>query len=151
RGNGHYTIPPGHFDAHYYSDYKPVTEQTEAVGHSVRSTYMYSAMADVAAISGDKAYGKAADALWRSVVERKIYLTGGIGADPSTEGFGPDYKLPNDSYNETCPAIGNALWNQRMFLLHGDAKYADVLERIIYNGFLAGIAITGDKFFYPNP
>ena len=151
RGNGNYTMPSGHFGGYYYSDHKPVTEQTEAVGHSVRSTYMYSAMADVAAIMGDAAYAKAADALWQSVVGRKIYLTGGIGADAGTEGFGPDYSLPNDSYNETCAAIGNALWNQRMFLLHGDAKYVDVLERIIYNGFLAGVAMTGDKFFYPNP
>jgi DUF1680 family protein len=112
---------------------------------------MYSAMADVAAIMGDAPYEKAVDSLWSSVVGRKIYLTGGIGADASTEGFGPDYALPNDAYNETCAAIGNALWNQRMFLLHGDAKYADVLERVIYNGFLAGVAMTGDRFFYPNP
>jgi len=151
RGSGHYPLPPGHVDTRYYSDYKPVTEQTEAVGHSVRSTYMYSAMADVAAITSDSNYVRAVDALWQSVVGRKIYLTGGIGADPRTEGFGPDYALPNDSYNETCAAIGNALWNERMFLLHGDAKYMDVLERIIYNGFLSGVAMTGDKFFYPNP
>jgi DUF1680 family protein len=151
RGNGKYEIPPGHLGDRYYSDHEPVTQQTEAVGHSVRSTYMYSAMADVAAILGDTAYSRAVDALWHSVVGRKTYLTGGIGADASTEGFGPDYALPNDSYNETCAAIGNALWNQRMFLLHGQARYADVLERIIYNGFLAGVALTGDKFFYPNP
>jgi DUF1680 family protein len=151
RGSGRYTIPSGHFDARYYSDHKPLVEQTEAVGHSVRSTYMYSAMADVAALKGDAAYARAVDAIWESVVGRKLYLTGGIGADHQTEGFAPDYSLPNDSYNETCAAIGNALWNERMFLLHGDAKYADVLERIIYNGFLSGVALTGDKFFYPNP
>lgn len=151
RGNGRYTIPPGHFDAHYYSDHKPLVEQTEAVGHCVRSTYMYSAMADVAALKCDAAYARAVDAIWEGVVGRKLYLTGGIGADHTTEGFAPDYLLPNDSYNETCAAIGNALWNERMFLLHGDAKYADVLERIIYNGFLSGVALTGDKFFYPNP
>ncbi len=154
RGNGHYARPPGPLARHsdqYYSDHLPVTQQTEAGGHSVRSTYMYSAMADVAAIMGDAAYAKAVDALWQSVVGRKIYLTGGIGADAKTEGFAPDYSLPNDSYNETCAAIGNALWNQRMFLLHGNGKYLDVLERIIYNGFLSGVAMTGDKFFYQNP
>lgn len=151
RGNGRYVIPAGPLGARYYSDYRPVTQQTEAGGHSVRSTYMYSAMADVAVMTGDAAYANAADALWRSVVGHKLYLTGGIGADPSTEGFGPDYSLPNDGYNETCAAIGNALWNQRMFLLHGDARYVDVLERTIYNGFLAGVALTGDRFFYPNP
>jgi DUF1680 family protein len=112
RGNGRYKIPPGHYDARYYSDHLPVTQQTEAMGHSVRSTYMYSSMADIAAIMGDSAYAKAVDALWNSVVGRKIYLTGGIGADAKTEGFGPDYNLPNNSYNETCAAIGNALWNQ---------------------------------------
>jgi DUF1680 family protein len=151
RGNGRHAMPGGHFGPRYYSDHLPVTQQTEAVGHSVRSTYMYSGMADLAAITGDPAYAKAADALWQSVVGHKLYLTGGIGSDASTEGFGPDYALPNDGYNETCAAIGNALWNQRMFLLHGDAKYVDVLERTIYNGFLAGVALTGDKFFYPNP
>ena len=151
RGNGRHEMPGGHYGPRYYSDELPVTQQTEAVGHSVRSTYMYSAMADIAAITGDLAYSKAADAIWQSVVGHKLYLTGGIGSDASTEGFGPDYALPNDGYNETCAAIGNALWNQRMFLLHGDAKYVDVLERTIYNGFLAGVAMTGDKFFYPNP
>jgi len=151
RGSGRYTMPGGHFDGHYYSDYLPVTRQTEAVGHSVRSTYMYSAMADIAAITGDRDYERAVDALWRSVTGRKMYLTGGIGADAGTEGFGPDYSLPNDSYNETCAAIGNALWNERMFLLHGEARYLDVLERVLYNGFLAGVALSGDRFFYPNP
>jgi DUF1680 family protein len=151
RGNGRYTIPPGHFGTLYYSDHKPVTQQTEAVGHSVRSAYMYSAMADVAAIIGDDAYAKAIDSLWNSVVGHKLYLTGGIGADKGTEGFGPDYVLPNEAYNETCAAIANALWNHRMFLLHGDSKYLDVLERILYNGFLSGVGLTGNKFFYPNP
>ncbi|MBL9135735.1 MAG: glycoside hydrolase family 127 protein [Verrucomicrobiales bacterium] len=151
RGNGRYEVPAGHYGPRYYSDHLPVTQQTEAVGHSVRSTYMYSAMADIAAILADSAYAKAADALWQSVVGRKLYLTGGIGSDATTEGFGPDFALPNDGYNETCAAIGNALWNQRMFLLHGDAQYIDVLERTLYNGFLAGVAFTGDRFFYPNP
>lgn len=151
RGSGRYEIPGGHYSTRYYSDHLPVTGQTEAVGHSVRSTYMYAAMADIAAILGDPAYARAVDALWDNVVGRKTYLTGGIGSDASTEGFGPDYALPNDGYNETCAAIGFALWNQRMFLRHGDARYVDVLERILYNGFLSGVALTGDRFFYPNP
>ncbi len=151
RGSGKYETPPGHYDVFYYADHKPVVEQTEAVGHSVRATYMYAAMADIAALTGDKTYVQAIDALWENVAGRKMYLTGGIGADASTEGFGPDYALPHDSYNETCAAIGNALWNHRMFLLHGDARYMDVVERVIYNGFLAGVGMSGNVFFYPNP
>ncbi len=94
----------------------------------------------------------AIDRLWENVVSKKMHLTGGIGATASGEAFGPAYDLPNRSaYLETCAAIANALWNERMFLLHGDAKYIDVLERVIYNGFLAGVGLTGDRFFYPNP
>ncbi len=135
----------------YYSDHLPVVKQTEAVGHAVRSCYMYAAMADVAALTGDTAYLGAIDRLWDNVVGKKLYLTGGVGARPGGEAFGGDYELPNRAYNETCAAIANALWNYRMFLLHGDAKYLDVLERILYNGFLSGVALGGDRFFYPNP
>jgi len=133
-------------------DHKPILEQTEAVGHSVRAGYLYCGVADVAALTGDAAYVTAIDRLWENVVGKKMHLTGGIGAQADGEAFGPNYDLPNASaYNETCAAIANALWNERMFLLHGDAKYIDVLERVIYNGFLSGIAMTGDRFFYPNP
>ncbi len=136
----------------YAQDHIPVVRQTEAVGHAVRAAYMFSGMADVAALTGDRAYITAIDRLWDNVVGRKMYLTGGIGAAGAWEGFGPDYVLPNaDAYAETCASIANALWNQRMFLWHGDAKYVDVLERILYNGFLSGVAMTGDRFFYPNP
>ncbi len=136
----------------YYADHIPVTAQREAVGHAVRSAYMFSAMADIAALTGDEAYLKAIDALWKNVVGKKMHLTGGIGASPAGEAFGGNYELPNQSaYLETCAAIANALWNHRMFLLHGDAKYMDVLERVIYNGFLSGAGITGNRFFYPNP
>jgi DUF1680 family protein len=136
----------------YAQDHLPVVKQTEAVGHAVRAAYMFSGMADVAALTGDKAYVDAIDRLWDNVVGRKMYLTGGIGATGAWEGFGPDYELPNpDAYAETCASIAHALWNQRMFLWHGDAKYVDVLERILYNGFLSGVAMTGDRFFYPNP
>ncbi len=136
----------------YYADHIPVTEQEEAVGHAVRSAYMYSAMADIAALTGDAAYLAAIDRLWENVVGKKLHLTGGIGASPAGEAFGGNYELPNESaYLETCAAIANALWNHRMFLLHGDARYIDVLERVIYNGFLSGAGMTGNRFFYPNP
>ena len=98
------------------------------------------------------AYVQAIDRLWENVVGKKMHLTGGIGASRGGEAFGANYDLPNASaYLETCAAIANALWNHRMFLLHGDAKYIDVLERVIYNGFLSGVSMTGDRFFYPNP
>jgi DUF1680 family protein len=122
------------------------------VGHAVRAGYLYSAMADVGALTGDEAYGRALDAIWDSVVGRKLYVTGGLGARRDGEAFGDDYELPSlTAYAETCAAIANAMWNHRLFLLHGDAKYLDVLERVIYNGFLSGVSLGGDRFFYPNP
>ncbi|HRD01818.1 MAG TPA: glycoside hydrolase family 127 protein [Candidatus Saccharicenans sp.] len=136
----------------YSQDHLPVTQQTEAVGHAVRAAYMYSAMTDVAALTGDEAYVQALRKLWEDVVFRKMYLTGGIGSTGAWEGFGPAYNLPNGSaYCETCASIANAFWNYRMYLLEGDAKYLDVFERIIYNGVLSGISLSGDRFFYANP
>ena len=136
----------------YNQDHQPVVEQDEAVGHAVRAGYLYSGVADVAALTGDEKLIAAIDRLWENVAAQKLYLTGGIGARHGGEAFGANFELPNDSaYNETCAAVANALWNQRMFLLHGAAPYADVLERILYNGFLSGVALTGDRFFYPNP
>lgn len=131
---------------------KKVVDQKEAVGHAVRATYMYTGMADIAALTGNEPYLRAIDAIWHDVVERKLYITGGIGATGAGEAFGAPYQLPNMSaYAETCAAIANVYWNNRMFLLHGDAKYIDVLERILYNGVLSGVSISGDRFFYPNP
>src|SRR5512134_831819 len=136
----------------YNQDHEPVLRQKEAVGHAVRAGYLYSAMADVGALTGDPAYGRALDALWDSVVGRKMYLTGGLGARRDGEAFGDDYELPSlTAYAETCAAIAGAMWNHRMFLLRGDAKYIDVLERILYNGFLSGVSQDGERFFYPNP
>lgn len=136
----------------YTQDHLPVTKQEEAVGHAVRAAYMYSGMADIAALTGDAAYIKALDKLWNNVVEKKLYITGGIGSKHNGEAFGENYELPNlTAYCETCAAIANMLWNQRLFLLHGEAKYIDVLERTLYNNFLAGVSVYGDKFFYPNP
>jgi len=131
---------------------KKVVDQQEAEGHAVRATYMYSGMADVAALTGDQAYLKAIDAIWEDVVDKKLYITGGIGATNNGEAFGAAYDLPNMSaYAETCASIANVYWNNRMFLLHGDAKYIDVMERTLYNGLLSGVALSGDRFFYPNP
>jgi DUF1680 family protein len=148
RGNaeGHELYGP------YNQDHLPVVEQTEAVGHAVRAGYMYAGMADVGALTGDRDYVGALDRIWENVVGRKLYVTGAIGARRQGEAFGDDYELPNrTAYAETCAAIANALWNHRLFLLHGDAKYLDVLERVIYNGFLSGISLDGQRFFYPNP
>jgi DUF1680 family protein len=136
----------------YSQDHKPVVEQDAAVGHAVRAGYLYSGMADVAVLTSDADYIKALDRIWLDVVSKKLYITGGIGARGGGESFGEDYELPNaTAYCETCAAIANAMWNHRMSLLHGDAKYIDVLERVIYNGFLSGISLSGNKFFYPNP
>jgi DUF1680 family protein len=122
------------------------------VGHAVRAGYMYSGMADVAALTGDKNYIKAIDKIWDNVVSKKLYITGGIGARSEGEAFGNNYELPNlEAYNETCAAVANMFWNHRLFLLHGDAKYIDVLERTLYNGFLSGVSMNGNEFFYPNP
>lgn len=144
---GHTTRRDAYSQAH-----KPVTEQDEAVGHAVRATYMYSGMADVAALTGDKSYVDAIGKIWENIVNKKLYITGGIGATSHGEAFGKNYELPNmTAYCETCAAIGNVYMNHRLFLLHGDAKYYDVLERTLYNGLISGVSIDGGTFFYPNP
>lgn len=136
----------------YCQDHLPVREQSEIVGHAVRAMYLYSAATDVAALTGDKALVAAMDRLWNDVVGTKMYVTGGIGSSASNEGFTTAYDLPNDAaYAETCAAIGLAFWNHRLLLLHGDGKYGDVLERVLYNGFLSGVSRDGDRFFYVNP
>ncbi|MEW6512126.1 MAG: beta-L-arabinofuranosidase domain-containing protein [Bacteroidota bacterium] len=136
----------------YTQDHMPLREQKEAVGHAVRAGYMYSAMADVAALTGDPSYIPVLDRLWSDVVNGKLYVTGGIGSVGTYEGFGPSHTLPNASaYCETCASIALAFWCQRMFLTHGDAQYIDILERSLYNGLLAGIGKDGKSFFYENP
>ncbi len=136
----------------YSQAHKPVLEQDEAVGHAVRAAYMYSGMADVAALTGDTGYVHAIDKIWDNVVTKKLYVTGGIGATSHGEAFGENYELPNMSaYCETCAAIGNVYWNYRLFLLHGESKYYDVLERSLYNGLISGVSLDGGGFFYPNP
>ncbi len=136
----------------YWQDHEPITQQDEAVGHAVRAGYLYSGVADVAALTGNKEYLNAIDKIWDNMVSKKFYITGGIGSEHDGERFGDNYSLPNlTAYNETCAAIANVYWNYRMFLLHGNAKYIDVLERSLYNNVIAGVSLDGKAFFYPNP
>lgn len=135
----------------YWQDHKAVIDQDEAVGHAVRAAYMYSAMTDVAALRNEQTYRVAVDNLWDNVTGKKMYITGGIGSTRHGEVFGKNYELPNSTaYCETCASIANCMWNLRMFMLHGDAKYIDVLERSLYNAVLSGISLDGKEFFYPN-
>jgi Uncharacterized protein conserved in bacteria len=136
----------------YNQDHLPVTQQDEVVGHAVRAMYMYAGMTDIAAIYRDSAYLNAVNKLWENMVNKKLYITGGVGSRHEGEAFGDNYELPNlTAYNETCAAIGSVYWNQRLFLLTGDSKYYDMIERTLYNGLIAGISLDGNKFFYPNP
>ena len=135
----------------YFQDDKPVINQDEAEGHAVRAMYLYSGMTDVAALTGDSVYIKAIDKIWNNMVSKKMYVQGSIGAVGDGERFGDNYELPNaTAYNETCAAIGSVFWNQRMFLLHGDAKYIDVMEKTLYNGLISGVGLDGKSFFYTN-
>jgi len=135
----------------YSQSHLKVIDQREAVGHAVRAAYMYTGMADVAALTGDLDYVNAISHIWEDIVHKKMYVTGGIGASGGNEGFGEAYHLPNMSaYCETCASIANVFWNHRMFLHHGESKYYDVLERTLYNALLSGISLSGDRFFYPN-
>jgi DUF1680 family protein len=129
-----------------------VIDQSEPVGHAVRAVYMYSGMADVAAVTGDEAMRTAGRRIWDHLITSKLYITGGIGASGSGEAFGQPYELPNmTAYNETCASVGMDFWNHRLFLLEGDAKYIDVMERTLYNGLVSGVSLDGRTFFYPNP
>ena len=142
----------GHKLNEYSQDHMPILQQSEMAGHAVRAGYLYSGVADVAALTQDTAYFHALTRLWENLVGKKLYITGGMGSRAQGEGFGPDYELPNHTaYCETCAAIANVFWNYRMFLATGDSKYADVYERALYNGVLSGVSLSGDKFFYDNP
>ncbi len=138
--------------ATYLQAHRPVLEQETAVGHAVRATYMYSGMADVGALTGDRRFLDAVERLWRDVVETKTSLTGGLGARAEGEAFGDAFELPNaEAYNETCAAIGSVLWNHRLFLTSADSRHMDVLEWTLYNGLISGVSLGGDLFFYTNP
>lgn len=142
----------GHRLNAYSQDHKPILQQDEIVGHAVRAGYLYSGVADVAALTHDTAYFRALSRLWENLVSKKLFITGGMGSRPQGEGFGPNYELNNHTnYCETCASIANVYWNYRMFLATGEAKYMDVLERALYNGVISGVSLSGDKFFYDNP
>ena len=135
----------------YWQDHLPATRQREAVGHAVRALYFYSGMADWVRYSGDRAYRTAIDAIWKNIVSKKFYITGGLGARDNNEAFGENYELPNTSaYCETCASVANCMFQLRMFRLTGDARYIDVLERALYNTVLDGLSLHGDRFYYPN-
>lgn len=136
----------------YAQQHLPVADQREAVGHAVRATYMYAAMAEVDSLAGTDTYGASLDAIWHDIVDGKMHLSGGLGAVHGIEGFGKAYELPNrDAYLETCAAVGNVFFNLRLFLKHGDARYVDVAEVALYDNCLAGLGLDGTSFFYPNP
>lgn len=146
RGTDGHTLSP------YSQDHKPIMEQDEIVGHAVRAGYFYSGAADVASVQNDRKLFDAVDHVWTNMASRKLYNIGGIGSRAQGEGFGPDYELNNfNNYCETCASIANVYWNQRMFLATGQSKYVDILERALYNGVIAGVSLSGDKFFYGNP
>ena len=140
------------FRKEYSQSHKPILEQNEAVGHAVRAGYMYAGIADIAALTQDSAYIKVIDRIWQNIIGKKVYLTGGVGARHWGEAFGANYELPNKTaYNETCAAISMVYLYERMFLLHGESKYIDCLERTLYNGVISGMSMDGGRFFYPNP
>lgn len=148
----HHKLSDNYLSAAYSQDHLPVIEQDEVVGHAVRAMYMYASMTDIAVLMKDAAYEKAVDRLWQNMVEKKIYLTGGIGARHEGEAFGENYELPNlTAYNETCAAIGSVYWNHRLHCKTGRVQYLDIMERTLYNGLLAGLSLDGTHFFYPNP
>ncbi|MFZ6029941.1 MAG: glycoside hydrolase family 127 protein [Chloroflexota bacterium] len=143
-------IDAARFDYGYNQSHQPVREQREVRGHAVRAMYLYAAMADLAL--DDATLQPALDALWDDVCTRKMYVTGGIGPSRHNEGFTTPYDLPNESaYAETCAAIGLVFWNQRLLQKGCEARYADVLERALYNGAISGVSLDGEKFFYENP
>lgn len=153
RGQGKSPIPSDSLPYYQYNqNHLPVGDQCEAVGHAVRATYMYAAMTDVAAILSEYEFAEAVEKIWWDIICKKMYITGGIGGNLQGESFSKPYDLPNTTaYNETCAAIGLAMFTQRLFLLHGDARFLDVLERLLYNAVPAGIGLHGDRFFYVNP
>ncbi len=160
RGRPHSTPPPTfepgsrffmYNDLAYRQDHAPVADQTHAAGHAVRAVYLYAAMTDSATLLSERPFARAVDALWRDITSKRMYVTGGLGSVAGTEAFGEDYVLPNKAYAETCASVGGMLWYHRMFLREGDGAYYDTLERTLYNGYLSGVSLAGDTFFYQNP
>ncbi len=147
----HHT-PLGEYDGAYWQDDVPICDHRTIKGHAVRAAYLLSGATDVAGETGDQALLKMINRVWRNTTERNMYITGGIGPSASNEGFTHDYDLPNlTAYQETCASVALAQWNHRLALLYGDARFADVFERSLYNGVLAGVSLDGQRFFYVNP
>jgi uncharacterized protein len=135
----------------YDQSHLPPAQQYEAVGHAVRATYFYSGMADIAAETGDKDYQSAVVSLWDNMVNKKYYLTGGIGSGETSEGFGPNYSLRNDAYCESCSSCGLVFFQYKLNLAYHDARYADLYEQTMYNALLGGVDLAGKNFAYTNP
>lgn len=150
RGWTHFGIDPK--DTVYNQSFATVYDQKEAVGHSVRAVYMYTAMADIAGTTGDERLYQACVDLWKNMTEKRMYLTAGIGSTGELEAFTKDYDLPNDMvYAETCASIGLIFFAKQMLELEANGKYADVMERAFYNGTISGMQADGKRFFYVNP
>ena len=149
---GHGLLGEARFGPQYFQDHVPVRDARAVTGHSVRQLYLLAGVADLATETGESALRDAAERLWAQGTATQTYLTGGIGAHHTDEAYGDPYELPNErSYCETCAAIASIMFSQRMLLLTGEAKYADLLERTLYNGFLAGISLDGERYIYANP
>jgi len=143
---------PTRFPYEYNQSHKPVREQTEVTGHAVRAMYLYSAMADLAGELNDESLFAACKTLWRHLITKRLYLTGGLGSSWRNEGFTRDYDLPNETaYAETCAGIGLVFWAHRLSQLECDSEYADVMERALYNNVLSSVSLGGRTFFYDNP
>lgn len=142
----------GNYDGTYLQDHAPVREQQTVEGHAVRALYMYTGKAEVAKETGDMSLYQPLEDLWKNMTQKRMYVTGGLGSSHVGERFTEDYDLPNDTaYAETCAAHGSIIWNQRMLELTGDSKYGDLLERTLYNAFLPGVSLDGERYFYVNP
>jgi hypothetical protein len=149
---GHGLLGPGRFGAHYWQDHVPVREAQSAEGHSVRQLYLLAGVADLYVEAGDEALREAAERVWSEMVATKTYLTGGVGAHHSDEAYGDPYELPNErSYCETCAAIASVMFSWRMLMITGESRYADLIERTLYNGFLGGLSLDGQRYIYANP
>lgn len=142
----------GKYSGEYEQDHAPVVDHTHVVGHAVRAMYLYAAATEVAAMTGDQKLAKAMVRVWENLTRRRMYITGGIGPSGENEGFTADFDLPNlTAYAETCAACGLVFWGRQLLHATGDAEYAAIIERALYNGALAGISLSGDRFFYANP
>ena len=149
---GHGQFSGGRFDLRYYQDVEPVRESRTIVGHAVRALYLAAGVTDLYAETGDQQLLEAMLAQWGDLTDGKVYLTGGVGSRHDDESIGDPYELPPDrGYCETCASIASMMWNWRMLLVTGEARFADLFERTLYNGFLSGLALDGRSFFYVNP